>query len=99
MNGGTVQVACFGGHGRTGTFLALVLVRLGVVKDQRAAIKLVQTNYCKNAIESSSQETAVGIFAKLLHHKDDDEAGGTTVPSTDDKRGGEGHDQRLVTSG
>jgi hypothetical protein len=48
-------VFCVGGHGRTGTAVAcLLVVTLNYTADQ--AIEWVRTNYCKRAIESKSQE-------------------------------------------
>jgi hypothetical protein len=65
--GKVIQFGCIGGHGRTGTFLALILLKLGVVNDGDEAIKFVHQNYCEEAIESKSQEGAVRDYAKRLY--------------------------------
>lgn len=52
-----VEVGCIGGHGRTGTVLAIMCVLEGL--DTTEAISYVRSNYCKRAIESSSQEWMV----------------------------------------
>jgi hypothetical protein len=49
-----VDIGCQGGHGRTGTVIAGMLVLQGMTAD--AAINYVHTKYCEEAIESSSQE-------------------------------------------
>lgn len=47
-----VHLGCIGGHGRTGTVLAaLVLVMTG----NKDAIQYVRENYCKKAVESQAQ--------------------------------------------
>ncbi len=53
--GDTIEVGCIGGHGRTGTFLALIALRNGV-KTPEEAIKYVREHYCEKAIESDTQE-------------------------------------------
>ena len=52
--GHTLEVGCVGGHGRTGTFVAGMMVVTGFHPDD--AIKEVRTNYCPNAVESKPQE-------------------------------------------
>jgi hypothetical protein len=53
-NGGKLLIFCQGGHGRTGTAFACLLVAMGYTSEQ--AMTLVWNNYCKQAIESKSQE-------------------------------------------
>lgn len=53
--GDVVEVGCVGGHGRTGTFLALVAMRNGVETPEEA-ITYVREHYCEKAIESDTQE-------------------------------------------
>lgn len=53
--GDTIEVGCIGGHGRTGTFLAIIALRNGVEKPVDA-IEYVRKNYCQKAIESATQE-------------------------------------------
>lgn len=57
-----VLVFCQGGHGRTGTALALLLC-LSLGYDPDAAIRWVRKNYCENAIETMAQEAYVWKIA------------------------------------
>jgi len=50
---GVIVVACEGGHGRTGTALASLLVAAGM--DPDAAIDYVRTTHCAEAIETPEQ--------------------------------------------
>lgn len=52
--GAAVEVGCTGGHGRTGTALASMLILQGM--KPRAAIRRVRTSYCDLAVESDRQE-------------------------------------------
>jgi hypothetical protein len=54
---GVIVVACCGGHGRTGTALASLLVAAGM--DPDAAIDYVRTTHCTEAIETAEQEEYV----------------------------------------
>lgn len=56
--GKKVEIACMGGHGRTGTLLAMLKVRIGGMK-ANAAIKAVRDEYCEKTVESVSQIEAV----------------------------------------
>jgi len=47
-------VACMGGHGRTGTCLAALMIASGV--NYYDALKDVRKNHCNNAVESVEQE-------------------------------------------
>jgi len=49
--GKKVHCGCIGGHGRTGTFLAALVSCYG----EADAISYVRKNYCKRAVESSTQ--------------------------------------------
>lgn len=49
-----VEVGCIGGHGRTGTALAMMATLCGVKPDE--AVKWVRENYCKHAVETEQQE-------------------------------------------
>jgi len=51
-NGSKVHAGCIGGHGRTGTFFAAVVMEMTGNKD---AIKYVREHYCKKAVESQEQ--------------------------------------------
>jgi protein-tyrosine phosphatase len=56
-NGLFVEVGCVGGHGRTGTVLAIMCVLDGL--DTGEAISYVKSKYCSRAIESPVQEWLV----------------------------------------
>ena len=53
-----VIFCCIGGHGRTGTALAVVLNLLGVIEDEDP-VAWVRKNYCEKTVESESQITYV----------------------------------------
>lgn len=55
--GKTVEIGCLGGHGRTGTCLASLLVLQGM--NPKKAIRRIRTRYCQNAIEGTAQESMV----------------------------------------
>lgn len=56
-NGEMVEIGCIGGHGRTGTILAIMYIASaeGAI-DGKQAYDFVKQNYCSHAIESSIQE-------------------------------------------
>jgi hypothetical protein len=58
-----LDVGCYGGHGRTGTFLACLAGKLENL-DARAAILAVRKRYCEEAVESYSQVGTVASFLK-----------------------------------
>ena len=61
-NGVPVEIGCIGAHGRTGTFLAgliILLERLPVGE----AIRSLRTRYCANAIETPAQELLLYALA------------------------------------
>lgn len=51
--GRTVEIGCMGGHGRTGSVLAALLILQGL--SSQAATRRVWRRYCENAIESEKQ--------------------------------------------
>lgn len=60
---GTTVVACVGGHGRTGTFLAAMLIAAHELNpsaahevNPREAVRIVRETYCSKAIETKVQE-------------------------------------------
>jgi len=59
--GRRVEIGCAGGHGRTGTTLASLLVLQGL--SARSAIRRVRRAYCEEAIESREQEAFVRSLA------------------------------------
>ncbi len=50
-----VHVACEGGHGRTGTTLAILLALWGVIPAGIDPVTWVRANYCDKAIETEAQ--------------------------------------------
>lgn len=56
--GKVVDIGCLGGHGRTGTFLALLVVELEKCKAEEA-IHRVRSRYCEKAVESYAQRAFV----------------------------------------
>ena len=59
-----IEIACMGGHGRTGTFVAALMIREGwAVADTMAYIR---GGYCTKAIESPAQEDLLTAYSNLL---------------------------------
>lgn len=58
--GADVEIGCLGGHGRTGTALACLLVLGGHPADE--AVAWVRNNYCAEAVETPEQEDFVRTF-------------------------------------
>ncbi|WP_050374608.1 hypothetical protein [Streptomyces acidiscabies] len=56
--GATLEVACFGGHGRTGTALACLDMAVAGVS-ARAAVERVRREYCRHAVGSAELERFV----------------------------------------
>ena len=56
--GKIIEVACFGGHGRTGTLLA-ILAALHQGWPEHQAVDRLRQAYCKRAVETPSQEQFV----------------------------------------
>ena len=61
---GRTVCCCVGGHGRTGTALAALLLAADKQLDAKAAISLVRKKHCEKAIESSMQERYLKLLAK-----------------------------------
>lgn len=53
--GHVVEIGCIGGHGRTGTLMAVMALKAGA-GNAEAARNFVRERYCKQAIESDVQE-------------------------------------------
>lgn len=64
--GRTVEIGCIGGHGRTGTLMAIMLLKAGIT-DGNEAMKWVWKNYCTHAIESKKQEWFILKMAAVIH--------------------------------
>ena len=60
----TFEVGCIGGHGRTGTLVAAVLVGQGMAADE--AIAYVKREYCDKAIETQNQQWLVYEYEERL---------------------------------
>src|SRR5690242_230605 len=52
--GEAVEVACVGGHGRTGTVLACMAILAGVPVDE--AVRWVRDAYCSRAVQEPAQQ-------------------------------------------
>jgi hypothetical protein len=63
--GERVELGCLGGHGRTGTALACLVVLTGY--PATGAVSWVRTNYCDCAVETADQEAFVLAF-QADHH-------------------------------
>jgi hypothetical protein len=59
--GQTVEIGCMGGHGRTGTFLAMLVVLTSDLDGEQAA-QWVWDHYCKEAIEGDVQEWYIEAY-------------------------------------
>ena len=60
-----IETACMGGHGRTGTMLALLLTAQGVTPPD--AIERVRKEHCDEAIEGNKQVEYVADFYEEWH--------------------------------
>lgn len=65
--GYTVEVACFGSHGRTGTMLAILDMLTVERPNARESIVRIRQNHCKQAVESIEQEWFLRAFAAHLN--------------------------------
>jgi hypothetical protein len=65
--GEIVDIACIGSHGRTGTFMAAMLIYMGRTPDE--AIAEVRERHCKSAIESVAQEKLIERLYKTRNRK------------------------------
>jgi protein-tyrosine phosphatase len=71
--GDTVEIACYGGVGRTGTVLSCLTVLAGV--PVRDAVRWVRDHYHPQAVQTPEQEQLVSRFAFSLN-PEQAEAGG-----------------------
>jgi hypothetical protein len=63
--GKTLETGCMGGHGRTGTMLACLLVAQGIPPG--TALERVRKDHCTKAVENEKQGQFVAQFYKLYH--------------------------------
>jgi hypothetical protein len=78
--GQRVEVACIGGHGRTGTVLACMAILAGVPADE--AVSWVRATYCQRAVQEPSQQYWIDRFAERLAASD-----GAAMPGSDGAHG------------
>lgn len=62
QKGEAVEIACIGGHGRTGTVLACMAVLAGIKPDD--AVAWVRQRYCPRAVQEPSQQYWMERFAE-----------------------------------
>jgi len=62
--GELVEIACYGGLGRTGTVLGCLAVRAGV--QPKDAVDWVRDHYDQRAVETSEQSAFIERFARSL---------------------------------
>jgi hypothetical protein len=65
---GNIGVGCVGGHGRTGTAIAAMLI-CSTSKNATQAIRWVRREYCESAIENDAQEKYLFVLEKKLGRK------------------------------
>lgn len=67
-----IEIACIGGHGRTGTFVTALMIREGwAVTD---AIEYIRGGYCPKAIEGPKQEELLQEYYNLINGVEADES-------------------------
>jgi hypothetical protein len=62
--GERVEVACVGGHGRTGTVLACMAILAGVPSGE--AVTWVRETYCQRAVQEPSQQYWIERFSERI---------------------------------
>jgi hypothetical protein len=78
-NGEDIEVACMGGHGRTGTLAAAMcmMYNMGV----KEAINHVREEYCKEAIESCEQvDMLFDLYEAMYPDREVEEGRDTVIP-------------------
>jgi hypothetical protein len=80
-----VIACCLGGHGRTGTALAAILIANGAMTDLEA-IAFIQKQYCSEAIETKSQELYLEkLYFELCPEEQAARQATLTIPKANDK--------------
>lgn len=64
--GDVVEVGCLGAHGRTGSFLAIMVMCDDPSYSGKRAIKYVRENHCYHAVETKQQEQYVSKIKGML---------------------------------
>lgn len=72
VNGERVEIGCIGGHGRTGTIAACILVTLSAMFEETLitpteAITFIRREYCRHAVETEEQEWWVEYYSHSLY--------------------------------
>jgi hypothetical protein len=67
-DGKIVEIGCHGGHGRTGSLAAGLLIKASSFT-AKGAVKRVRSAYCDRAIESKTQETMLEEYATFLRNE------------------------------
>jgi len=68
QNGAMVEIGCIGGHGRTGTILAIMYIASAEGKvNGKEAFDFVKKNYCEHAIESDIQEWYINFASAFWY--------------------------------
>ena len=55
-------IMCTGGHGRTGTVLAIIGCLLGYIPKSKCPVSWIKANYCSKAIESQDQRNYIELI-------------------------------------
>ncbi len=76
--GEQLELGCLGGHGRTGTALAVLAVLAG--QPRHTAVDWVRTHYCPAAVETTAQEEFVAGSANQGGDRSGHRAGGRPAP-------------------
>jgi protein-tyrosine phosphatase len=66
--GQLVEIACYGGVGRTGTVLGCLAVLAGIAPSD--AVRWVRDHYHPSAVETRQQEQLIARFAQTLNRSD-----------------------------
>lgn len=64
QKGSRVEIGCIGGHGRTGTILAVMTVMMG--RDPKQAIYHIRKHYCEFAIETPIQAWFITAVYEMI---------------------------------
>jgi protein-tyrosine phosphatase len=61
-----ILFCCQGGHGRTGTALAIICSLLNIIPENEDPVKWVREKYCKKAVESNEQLNYIELITGRL---------------------------------
>jgi hypothetical protein len=96
-----VVVFCQGGHGRTGTFLAILGTLCGVIPQDTDPVTAIRAAYCKDAVESDRQFDYLEAITGVQSLEEPSWGGWQQgmVPNSGVKSAGWGQEATLVGSG